>query len=223
MISDNGSNVILHLGDYGNSVYACTVENALKLVETAVDAWPQLEELNIASHAQADGPAIRSDAWLRNALADLLEKPDDANLPRLRAVLYGAAPRDGSPDTRPLVPAVTAWRHELVVWCFDRGLATTRLSGTGGLTAAVPDALKPLDTLSFLAPVRQRLPQGVRIVDGHLLDAVPDLRFLRKQAWKADAQEAVVVSRHFVPFLNTWARGDWSVVPVSVVPLSEPA
>jgi hypothetical protein len=208
MIPDNGQHVIYHDGKHDTALYACTVENALALVNEAMEYQPELEA--IYQRAEAKGQAaLRAQSWLVDALVEILNKQPGEALPKLRTVLHGPKPREGE-DLRPEVLLTAAWQQELVLWCFERQLATKELSRVSlkTLTAATP-----FETLSFLSPVKQRLPQGVELTESDYLDAVSELKVLRRNAWKEEAVEARVVGR-YVSFLNAWGQGRWAVLSI---------
>lgn len=212
MIPDNGKNVIYFNGKHSTEVFACTVQNGLALVESAVEHLPEVTALvpMLAAARESTGPDVRPEHWLSKALQEVLAGDEDCrNMPSMRVVLYGGAPRGGAEDVRPTVPWNSEWQKEVVLWCFTHKVNPDRIAGA--LKHLPPE--DPLSAFEFLAPARARFPNGVRLVDGAYLDAAEELAILRKNAWKEDVTEARVVSR-YVQFLNSWGQGRWDILRV---------
>jgi len=210
MTPDNGKHVIYLNGKHSVEVYACTVSNALKLVESAVADIPDLAAVSekVATARAGNGPGVcRADSVVQ-ALKEVATAEEGSLMRNLRRLCYGGVPR-GSADERPEVLMRNEWRHEWAIWCIDNQVHPDRPSDV--ITKLSRNNL--LEAFSFFAPARDRFPNGYILVDDFYLDGALELEVLRRNQWKDGVSEAQVVSR-FVRFLNSWGNGRWDLLRI---------
>lgn len=217
MIADVDNHVIVHQDRHGIAVYACTLDNALRLAEEAASHHSELATAYQQYLEERDGgPTLWTVEMLVSALSELLDGKEGDSLPKLRRRLYGREPAEGVEDTRPEVRFNEAWQQELVLWLFQHRAALQGASGGTRLaevSCATLAALQPLDTLSFMAPAKARRPQGIKLVDRTYLHGAEELYVLRSGKWKEAASAHRVINRH-LRFAQEWGGGTLDVHPI---------
>lgn len=206
MIPDNTGYVIVHNDRHGSAAYACTVENALKLVNEAAAEYGSIEGVYEDYVKQKEGQALRPISWLTEALKEVLNLSEGSPMRRMRIMFYGARPRDGE-DLRPEALFDKEWQRALVLWCFEHKVDLATCSTNELLSH------NPMATLPFLAPAVARFPRGLKLVDDLYYDAAEELHVLRKNSWKETASTLNVVGR-YLRFLNTWSGMYWDTLRV---------
>lgn len=208
MIRDNGKHLIVQHGTHGTALYPCTVETALALVDEALKNAPELATLYVASAVtEPAGPKLLAAEPVRNALVEVLTTAPGRPLPQLQRL---AARTSAAQAPAPLV-AQPQWAEELVLWAFRNKLSADSLARADADELA---RAQPVEQLSFLAPLRERYPQGLQLVPEYLLEGVYSLAVLRRNRWKEASPEHRVVAYH-VDFLQSWAEGRWEIVAVT--------
>ena len=214
MTPDNGVHVIYLHGKHSVEIFACTVDNAMKLVESVVAENPELTAAlaTIEAARKGEGPTVcRKEAAVR-ALKEVATLAEGEPMPKLRQLCYGVAPRDAA-DERPQVLMKKEWKHAWAIWCVENQVSPDRPEAA---IAKLPKD-NPLTAFPFFEPALKRLAspeKGMVLVEDYLFDGALELQVLRRNCWKDEAKEARVVSR-FVQFLNSWgASSRWDVLPI---------
>lgn len=204
MVPCNNTHILHHNYKHGDSVYRCSLANAKKLLAEALEYGAQGLLALEKELAEARTP-VRPASWLHKALTEVrLGSKSPVNL---RLVLFGRKPREGE-DTRPPVEVTPAIRDALVLGCFHNDLKLDELNRGGMPLSGLVTLFEKLD---FLAPARDRLPK-VRLLDDYLYTGLEDLATLRADKWKDTAKEENIVGNNYVPFLNTWGAGTWTLM-----------
>ena len=195
---------IYHRGKHSTTLYVASIDNALKLVEEAIQYFPAvIARAKDMETKVPDAPVLVATNWLTLALQEVLDNLPGAELRYLRSRFHGQPSSDE--DTRPVVQLDQAWQQELVLFLFEHKLGQSAKS-------LQPEAqYLAWNKLSFLAPARERLPNGLNIADESEIDGARELNILRRNTWKETAQEANVISR-YLQFLNEWGDGNWDLL-----------
>jgi len=204
----NGSHVILHRHRHGDAVYACTLENAKKLLENCL-ATDASQLVQLSEGLMRETRPVRSARWLNAALGEVYRLSEEPT--GLQLVLHGRAPKGGPAMPMPVV--TQAMQDTLVLACFHHGIKLESLGVRGGMQAE-EDTTHLWRTLEFLAPARARIGSDVVFVDDVMYDSYVELKELKTARWKETAKEQNIVANHYCPFLNEWTSGNWSVEEV---------
>lgn len=200
---------LVNVGYKGVAAYACTFENLMRLGEEWGRESAVCEHFYQAYLAElAGGPALLSVSAFSAALREVLDANEHDTLPLLHTLLHG---QDAS---SPVTTCRREWQQELVLWAFEnRRVVPGNLDGFG-MTVNALEAVRPFDTLSFLADVRKRFPQGIAFIEDYYLEAVKVAHELRSSANWAGRESACDAARRHLPFFHQWFGGDWQVVEV---------
>lgn len=190
---------------YGaTDVFAATMENAMRFFNDNVANLPQ-QALDIA--AARDNPGgmkFGSAALLAKALEEVLSLNAGDNSPRLQAMFYGRAPKEG-PDERPQVVIQPGWKAELALYLVNNNLTRQTLAKYDALSLFEKGGVEK--ELSFLAPFSARYPNGVQWVGyADYFDMADEYRIIAGRLWKPEAPERAIVNR-ICQFINQWLGG----------------
>lgn len=198
---------LVNVSKNGVQAYACTFENLRRLGEEWGRESAVAEHFYQAYLAElAGGPALLSVNAFSAVLREVLDANEHDALPLLHDLLHGQDPS--------ALTCRREWQQELVLWAFEnRRVLPGNLDGFG-MTVNALEAARPFDTLSFLADVRKRFPQGIAFIEDYYLEAVKVAHELRSNAHWAGRESAADVARRHLRFLHQWLGGGWQVVEV---------
>ena len=203
---------------YGvTDVYAATMENAMTFFNQNVSNLPQ-QVLDIAAaYDNRDGVKFASATILSKALQEVLSLDAGSNSPRLQAMFYGRAPKEG-PDERPQVVIQPEWKGELALYLVNNNLTTQTLPKYDALSLFEKGGVE--NALSFLAPFAARYPNGVQWVGyDDYFDAAEEYRIIANRRWKPEAPERAIVKR-ICEFINErlGGRGNFTIEVCEIHP-----
>lgn len=203
MIDDGAGHVIVFRHADHFKVFDCTLENAKRMLTLCLD---NLDEDAEAASQMLALPVEQRPVWVEETLIggafeEVLHRGQGGTGTRdLRVLLYGKAPSEGRPElvesdeevqTRLVVSQSMV--DELVLWAYKNKIEVPRIPD---LSARRLNALMPHESLSFLAPLRERVARPLRYISRENLRVAKDLRQLQHGQWKEEAKLTRVVQRY---------------------------
>lgn len=200
MVPCNNSHVLLNIcRKRGNSVFECSLATANKLLADLLMEQPELWALS--QKLENSATSLRPLRWLVEALVEVRDLAVEPTC--LANVIFGNAQNNAS---REAVGISTEMQSELVLWAFHAKVPVNDLEHISEDCARAA-----WDTLSFLAPARDRI-KNLELLSDSDYDSCRELNTLLKSKWKDSAKESSIVDKYYCPFFNAWGSGFWEVV-----------
>ena len=198
MINDVNQYKIVHNGYGSYSVHDCTVDNALKLLESYLE--------NLGEHITSVADAIRdkthymvSTSVVVAALNEIFAAKVGDELPKVTRMIHGR------PDPATPVKTIVFKAHHLtkvMAWAQLNDVAWTNLKDLTSRASYQLDTMNPKALFLFDGIYKRAGKLDPMFVDAENLDAAEDLATLQRNKWKDTAKESNVVQR-YLTFITT--------------------
>lgn len=205
MIDDSADHVIVYSGHGHFKVFDCTLENAQRLLAKNLENLdPTVARCaSLLALPPEERPVWIEESLMQHALAEVLALSEYP--PGVRAtydldkLLRGPKSTPSKDAEQPQEGGVTpvratpAMRDELVLWAYSKTVNVDHLTR---MSADKFNELKPHESLSFLAPLRERVTRPILYTSAQVWRIAKDLRQLQAGSWKPEAKLSRVVGRY---------------------------